>query len=115
MSDQDFSTVLARLRSWRSEVVQELGNPEKQQEGVRLKHQLDRAIGCLELCRGFDVRPDSKVVVIPAPETLTPSSEFRLIEDHETDNREQWTEVRADGAFIRPLPGSLIIESPPRR
>jgi len=115
MSDLVFKSVLPKLRSWRSEVIEGLADHEKQQEVVQLKLELDQAIACLELCQEYDVRPISRLLVIPDPSTTTPSSEYRLIEDNETDDREQWIEAKVNGQFIRPLPGSLIIESPPRR
>jgi len=75
-----------------------------------MKRELDRAIECLEFCQKYDIRTNSSVIVIPNPVTMTPSSEFRLIEDNETDDRQQWLEVSVNGEFIRPFPGSLIIE-----
>ena len=74
-----------------------------------------RAIGLLELCQEHDIFPTSRVLVLPPPLTLTPSSEYRLIEDNETEDRQNWIEVKVNGQFVRPLPGSIIIESPGRR
>ena len=112
MSDPVFTIVLSKLRSWRSEVIRDLADPEKQQDGVQPKLELDRAIGCLELCQRYDIHPSSKVLVLPVPLTVTPSSEYRLIEDNETDDREKWIEAKVNGQFIRPLPGSFIVENP---
>ena len=115
MSDPVFKSVLPKLRSWRSEVIRSLADPEKQQERVQLKLELDQGIACLEFCQEHDVHPNSRAIVIPNPSMMTPSSEFRLIEDNETDDRDHWIEAKANGQFIRPLPGSLIIESPAHR
>ncbi|QVL30745.1 hypothetical protein KIH39_18045 [Telmatocola sphagniphila] len=116
MNDPVFTTVLSKLRSWRSEVIlQDLGDPEKQQDGLQLKLELDEAISWLELCQKYDIHPSSKVLVLPVPLTVTPSSEYRLIEDNETDDREKWIEAKVNGQFIRPLPGSLIVENSYRR
>src|ERR1700733_14136588 len=108
MNDPVFKSVLLKLRSWRSEVIQGLADLGMPHETVQLKAELDRAIACLEFCQEHDVRSSSRVLVIPNPSTMTPSSEFRLIEDNETEDREQWIEVKMNGQFIRPLPGSLI-------
>jgi hypothetical protein len=115
MSDPVFKSLLPKLRSWRAAVIQGLADPEKRQEGLQLKSELDQAIAWLELCQEFGLCPSPKVIVIPQPGTTTPSSEYRLIEDNETDDRGQWIEAKVNGQFIRPLPGSIIIENPPRR
>jgi hypothetical protein len=114
MSDSLFGALLPKLRAWKSEVVQALGDSKNEQGGLRLKREIGQAIALLEFCQRYDIRPGSKVLVVPEPSTMSPSSEYRLIEDNETDEREQWIEAKADGEFIRPLPGSLIIESPRR-
>lgn len=115
MSDVAFESVLSKLRLWRFDVTASLADPEKQHEFFQSKLELDQAIACLEFCRQHSIRPNSRVIVIPDLSTTTPSSEFRLIEDNETDNRDHWIEVKVDGEFIRPSTGSLIIESSAQR
>jgi hypothetical protein len=115
MSDSVFKSVLPKLRLWRSEVIQSFADQGKQHEGVQLKVELDQAISCLELCQEHDILPSSRLLVIPDPSTMTPSSEYRLVEDNETEDREKWIEAKVNGQFIRPLPGSLIVENPRRR
>jgi hypothetical protein len=66
------------------------------------RRELAEAKRCLMMCArlGFDGR--ERAYVLPAPKTRTPTSEFRVMEDHETDERRYWTEVTIDGAHVRP-------------
>ena len=83
---------------------------QERQSALGEKIELDRAIGCLRLCMRYDISPTDRVSVLPEPTTLTPSSEYRIVEDHESDDRAWWTEVRIDGYPLRPVPGALIVE-----
>jgi hypothetical protein len=105
-----FGEVVERLRQWQDSVLEQLKDPASKSEALRLKLQLDDAIGCLRPCERYQITPNALVVRLPDPQTNTPSSEFRIIEDQETDQREKWIEVMIDGSPIRPLPGSLLIE-----
>jgi hypothetical protein len=110
MRELRFDEVIASLRRWQESLAERLRDSATRDGAVQLKRQLDDAIECLELCERYQVRPNAKVIVLPETETRSPSSEFRLIEDHESDRSEHWTEVMLNGARVRPSPGSLIIE-----
>ncbi len=73
------------------------------------RRELAEARRCLEMCArlGFDGR--ERAYVLPAPETRTPSSEFRIMEDQETDDRRHWTEVTIDGSPVRPGAGWVLV------
>jgi hypothetical protein len=106
-----FDEIVERLRQWRDTVVEQMKEPASNSGAVRLKIQLDDAIECLRLCERYQIGPKARVVRLPEPRTNTPSSEYRVMEDQETDRREHWIEVVIDGVPIRPAPGSLLIES----
>jgi len=55
------------------------------------------------------INPDLKIIMIPEQATKTPSSEFRLIEDHESDDKKYWTEVKLNDIELRPSPGDFLI------
>ena len=112
MPSTDFTQILQRLHQWRDEVELDLHTPDDA-AAVQLKLQLEEAIGCLQLCMRYAISSRSRVTQIPLPRTMSAASEFRLVEDHETDNRESWEEVRVDGETIRPLPKSIIVEPRP--
>jgi hypothetical protein len=99
-----FQKVITYLVSWRSQPDAGEANSHN------LLKEIDDAIGCLKLCEKYHLHAGSKVTVIPFPQNRTPSSEFRLIEDQETESREHWIEVFVNGQTLRPLPGSVIVE-----
>ena len=105
----EFEAVLFKLRAWREKVIEELRSPETQTAALELKRQLDGAIGCLELCQLHQIRPKSQVTVLPDTQTRTPSSTFRVLEDHETEERTCWTEVEIGGAPLTLSAGDLIL------
>jgi hypothetical protein len=107
-----FDGVLERLRQWRDNLVEQMGDPAPRSEDLRLKLQLDDAIACLRLCEKHQIRPDAMLVRLPEPQTRTPSSEYRVVEDQETDGREHWIEVMINGVPLRPAPGSVVVEIP---
>lgn len=108
MVDKNLTSVLARLDEWRIQLVREM--KEGNRSVLDLKLELDRAIGCLRLCCEHGFAPDSRVLQLPDTLTRTPSSNFRIIEDHESDDRQYWTEVLVDGEPVQPSPRSFIVE-----
>ena len=103
-----FHDVLSDLESLRSQAIADL----KQGDDSRLqwKLQLDDAIQCLKFCRAHEITASAKVIQLPETRTRTPSSEYRILEDHETDDRECWTELKIGTMEIRPSPGVLLID-----
>jgi len=75
------------------------------------KKNLDFAIKWLEKGEKYNINPNNKIIKLPDTETKTPSSEYRIIEDHESDNCENWNELKIDQNFIRPIPGSWLISN----
>lgn len=110
MNGTEFDGVLGRLRDWRNEIVERLREGEGREGALDAKRGIDAAIGCLELCLKYGIRGKSRVVVLPMMNTRSPSSEYRVIEDHETDNRDAWTEVLVNRTPVRPCEGAIIVE-----
>ena len=104
-----FEEVTAKLRVWREQIVVELRSPDTHDEVILLKRQLDAAINCLEFCQRHQIRPNSKVIVLPDTQTQTPSSNYRVLEDDETDDRECWIELEINGEPLNLYPGDIII------
>lgn len=73
--------------------------------------QFRKAKKWLIIGQELNINSDSKFHKLPTTITKTPSSEYRLIEDHESDDRTNWTEVIIEGKQIRPSEGDYIITS----
>lgn len=88
---------------------------QDRQRTLQEKVELHRAIGCLRLCAEYRIEATDRVITLPEKTTATPTSEYRVLEDHESDDRQRWTEVAIEGAPVRPVPGALIVERAGRR
>lgn len=110
-STRHMEQVIARLRAWLEDSIQALSEGTDKGAALTRKLDLERAIACLELCELHRVDPRGKVVLLPDPETSTPSSEFRVIEDHESDEPQHWVEILVDGEPVRPSPGDAIFST----
>jgi hypothetical protein len=74
-----------------------------------LRRELAEAKRCLEMCARLGLDGRERVCVLPVPKTVSPTSEYRLIEDHETEDRHWWTEVTIEGARVRPRAHWLLV------
>lgn len=110
MRENRFDEIIERLREWKETLSELLKEPASGTEGWTLKLQIEDAIACLRLCETHRIHPRSKVIKLPDPRTMSPSCEYRLMEDQESDRRTDWIEVLMEGEPIRPTPGSLLIE-----
>ena len=75
---------------------------------IEYKNQIDYSLSLLKKCEEFDIRPSSIFNKLPIQKTRTPSSDYRIVEDHETDDQNYWTEVDFD---LRLHEGDVIIET----
>ncbi|MEM9672566.1 MAG: hypothetical protein AAF992_08220 [Bacteroidota bacterium] len=105
----EYSFVVSELVKLRDVVIANL-KINQSQELLSRKTEIDRAIRWLEKGQEFNIHPKSKITVLPDTRVQTPSSEYRVIEDCESDDPNYWIEVKVKGESIKPLPGSLIVE-----
>jgi len=108
--NENVDSVLEYLRTWRSHVLEDIRANPDDPHSVDLKIEIETALECLELCQKFRILKIRNAVILPDPQTIAASSEFRIIEDHECEKREHWTEVIVNGKAVRPAPGSVVIE-----
>ncbi|QDQ86915.1 hypothetical protein FMZ60_04470 [Alcaligenaceae bacterium SJ-26] len=103
-----FGLALALLQQQRQATIHALksGNPS----GLAAKLSLDDAIACLQLCEQYGIHAKARITVLPETRTRTPSSEYRILEDHESEDRSIWTELELSGEAIRPTPGTLLLD-----
>lgn len=106
----EFATVLQRLSLWREEVFARLRDPSVHAEALTLKLQLDAAIAALEFFERYQIKPNAPVTVLPDLKTQSPSSAYRVAEDHESDNQANWVELEINEWHLELHPGDIIIE-----
>ena len=105
----EFERVLSKLRLWREQVIVELRLSEGHDEALQLKRQIDTAINCLKFCQQHQIQPNAEVTVLPDTQTQTPSSNYRILEDHETDNQDYWIELKINDEPLHLCPSDIII------
>jgi len=104
----DYNDIIRLLKSESESVVEQL-RADRTERLLSRKKNIDNAIKWLEKGMKNQISPDAIVLLIPERITQTPSSEFRIIEDHESDAKEFWTEVRLNDKELRPSPGDFLI------
>lgn len=103
--------VLEHLNKWREAIIPDLREPATHEAALELKRQLDHAIACLEFCARHQIRPNCQVTILPPTLTRTLSSEYRIMEDHETEGRGTWTEIQVGGREFRPSEDDIILSN----
>ena len=73
--------------------------------------QFTQAIKWLNIGQELNINPKATFLELPMTKTQTPSSEYRLIKDNESDDRNNWTEVSIEGKQIRPSIGDSLVIS----
>ena len=104
----DYNIPINILKKRIAEIITEL-KIHKTPELLAEKKALDMAINWLKKGDLYNIDITKEIVQIPENKTNTPSSEFRIIEDHESDDKRYWEEIKIDGNIVRPLPGSWLI------
>ncbi|MDH7447605.1 hypothetical protein [Aquimarina sp. 2201CG14-23] len=104
----NYNNIIKLLNAESKKTIEEL-RINRTQELVARKKEVDNAITWLKKGMDHQIHPDMNIIMIPEKMTKTPSSEYRLIEDHESDERKYWTEVKLDDQELRPMPGDFLM------
>ena len=107
--------VINKLRAWAEEIANDLrqeslSDSQRRADLIALRSEISCAVQRLVLCEKWGINPRSRIQVLPAQKCRTPSSEYRIMEDCETDDRHWWVEADFDGQVCRPNEGDLIIQ-----
>ena len=76
---------------------------------IGLMNELDLACKRIALREKWGIYPKSIIQALPRQRIDNGSSDYRIMEDCETENRENWKEADFDGKFVRLNTGDLII------
>ena len=77
------------------------------------KNLVESAINLLRKCEDFDVKASSIFTKLPEQVCQSPSSDYRIMEDCETENSEHWVEAKVEGRQsnqVRLNQGDVVIE-----
>ncbi len=104
----NYNNAIELLKQESKKIVEKLQD-NKTSELLHEKKNIDNAIKWLRKGMDNEVNPNLTIIKLPEQKTQTPSSEFRLIEDHESDDKKDWTEVKVDNKELRPTSNDFFI------
>ncbi|AVV52089.1 hypothetical protein [Leptospira santarosai] len=102
--------VLNLLKKERDERIARLRQNVQTEENLNFKLQMDRAILCLEYCEKYKINPPTIKNTIELPILDTGWSDWRILNDCETDDRSYWIELTKEGRPVYLSSGDLLIE-----
>ena len=86
---------------------------ETKAELIGNKNLVEYAINLLRKCEDFDVKPSSIFTKLPEQACQSPSSDYRIMEDCETEDSKCWVEAKVEGRQfnqVRLNQGDVVIE-----
>ncbi len=89
---QLFSKELAHVR----EQIEECRDLEQKATLIGNKNLLNYSIKLLKKCEKYGIHPNSIFTQLPAQKCESPSSDYRIVEDCETEDRRWWVEVNVE-------------------
>lgn len=105
MKQSSLQPVIAHLTAWRAAVVERLKAGDD--AALNLKLATDAAIHWLEICEKQHLQPEFEAIRLPTPDDHEPLGEYRIMWDHETEDRTSWLEV------ARASPDDLLLRHSP--
>lgn len=103
-----YSNIINQIEKEIASIVLKL-KEKKSDELITKKNEYDNALKWLKKGEKYQINPKSKFIILPEQSTKTPSSEFRIIEDHESDDKNNWQEIKVQDSEIRPRPDDVLI------
>ncbi|WP_313563423.1 hypothetical protein [Ruminiclostridium cellobioparum] len=103
------ANVIEKLHELRNIEVEKLKAGNK--DSLKSKLELDRAIKCLSFCNKNNLftNTNENYQVIELPMTSDLYSEYRIIDDCETEDRNMWKELELDNNKLFLHPGDIVI------
>lgn len=102
--------VIEKLNQWLDEVKSRLEDDPKNIELHEKASQIDIAIKNIQLCEKYGILPKSIIKRLPEQTCRSSSSDYRILEDVETENRDHWVEACINGEPIRLNEGDLVVQ-----
>ncbi|QQS07108.1 MAG: hypothetical protein IPK50_09475 [Fibrobacterota bacterium] len=108
----NFTIIKQKLDCIRNDCISSL-RAKKSEAALEEKKAIDALISLVRWAELYDIQPNSTVIRLPNSLIQSPSSAFRIIDDNETENRQNWTDLtRTSEAFFL-QPGDILIKNIP--
>lgn len=95
------------------EEITQCSDVEKKAELIGNKILLEHSINLLKKCDEYGVCAGSLFTKLPPAKVSTPSSDYRVVEDYESDDSKYWKEVTIESRpfkCVRLSEGDVVIE-----
>ena len=95
------------------ETIKECSDLEKKAELVGNKNLIEYSLYLLKKCEQFEIKPKSIFTKLPKQVCQSPSSDYRIVEDCETDDPKWWIEAKIESKrlnCVRLHQGDVVIE-----
>lgn len=108
--------VYKTLEKERSKILEQISscnNIEDKTELISNKKLIENAIQLLKKCHDYGISTNAIFTKLPQKQCDTPSSEYRIVEDGETDNPQHWHEVSIENKpfnHVRLGEGDIVVE-----
>jgi hypothetical protein len=96
------------------DLIKQCTDSETKAELIGNKNLIEYSLSLLKKCEEFDIKPTSIFTRLPVQTCQSPSSEYRIMEDCETEDRKWWVEAKIkDKQFdcVRLHQGDVVIET----
>ena len=104
-----FTHSMRALDVLRDQAISELKGSGPRGVALEIKLEIDRAMAVLRLASHLELKGSEKCFVLPDTLVPTPSSQYRIVEDNETDEPQFWREVASDSGQLRLLPRDVVL------
>ncbi|MFL0798777.1 MAG: hypothetical protein K6L73_14945 [Cellvibrionaceae bacterium] len=102
------NSAIQKLKEWQDELQRkaDFDSIEAKANHIGLINEIDLAIKRIEICEKWEIFPKSIIKELPSTEV----TEYRIMDDGESDNIQYWHEVKfEDGKSISLSGGDLVV------
>lgn len=103
------NSVIEKLQIWRDEIAAQIAK-DKNNELIQDKNEVEDALFALNFCLKYKISKKDIEKVVELPELNTGISEYRIMNDCETDNRDLWVELIMEDESIRCSENDILIK-----
>lgn len=82
---------------------------------IERKDSLMSSLRLLRQLSAYEIAPKAKIHALPLPQSAGAFSEFRLMDDQETEDRNVWRELEIEGEPVRAIVGDIVILNSEKR
>ncbi|WP_160139604.1 hypothetical protein [Chryseobacterium sp. c4a] len=87
-----------------------ISNEVNKESNVQLKEELSETVHLLDMFNGYQISKKTVDMILELPDFRTGYSDYRIINDCESDDPKQWVELNINNENVRLSDGDIIIK-----